>query len=162
VLVVRVHPEFLESQWIRQELRAADHDQLWKDRYSEINEFEQAAVRNDYRILKFFLNVSKEEQRKRFLKRIDSSEKNWKFNAADVRERQFWDQYQKAYEEMLNATSTEAAPWYIIPADKKWFARACVADIITSQIHKLDLKYPTIGDAQLAELAEAKRELENE
>jgi PPK2 family polyphosphate:nucleotide phosphotransferase len=161
VLVVRVHPEFLESQWIRQELQAADRGQLWKDRYAEINSFEQAAVRNDYRILKFFLHVSKEEQRKRFLKRIDNPEKNWKFSAVDVRERQFWDEYQKAYEDMLNATSTAAAPWYIVPADKKWFTRACVADIITSQIEKLELQYPTVSDADREALTTARLELEN-
>jgi PPK2 family polyphosphate:nucleotide phosphotransferase len=162
VLVVRVHPEFLDSQWLPERLRISREDRIWKQRYAEINQFEEAAHRNDYRILKFFLNVSKDEQRKRFLERINNPEKNWKFSAADVRERRFWDQYHEAYEEMLNATSTEAAPWYVIPADKKWFARACVADIITSQIEKLDLKFPTLSDKERAALSEAKRELEDE
>ena len=162
VLVVRVHPEFLDTQWLPSRLSTTHLDHVWKERYVEINKFEEAAHRNDYRILKFFLNVSKEAQRQRFLERINNPEKNWKFSAADVRERQFWDKYQEAYEDMLNATSTEAAPWYVIPADKKWFARACVADIITSRIQELDLKYPTISDKARAALADAKRELENE
>jgi PPK2 family polyphosphate:nucleotide phosphotransferase len=162
VLVVRVHPEFLDPQWLPRRLGAADRNVLWQERYAEINEFEQAAVRNDYLFLKFFLHVSKEEQRERFLKRIDTPEKNWKFSAADVRERQYWDEYQQAYEDMLNATSTEAAPWYIIPADTKWFTRACVADIITGQIQKLDLKYPTVSEADRDELAQIRRELASE
>jgi PPK2 family polyphosphate:nucleotide phosphotransferase len=162
VLVVRVHPEFLDSQWLPSRMSTTQLDHIWKDRYAEINQFEEAAHRNDYRILKFFLNVSKEEQRQRFLERINNPEKNWKFSAADVRERGFWDKYQEAYEDMLSATSTEAAPWYVIPADKKWFARACVADIITSRIQELDLKYPTISDKARAALGDAKRELENE
>jgi PPK2 family polyphosphate:nucleotide phosphotransferase len=162
VLVVRVHPEFLESQWLPTSQQTSQLDHIWRERYAEINQFEEAAHRGDYRILKFFLNVSKEEQRKRFLERINNPEKNWKFSSADVRERRFWDQYQEAYEEMLNATSTEVAPWYVIPADKKWFARACVADIITSRIEKLDLKYPKLSDKEYAALDDAKRELENE
>jgi PPK2 family polyphosphate:nucleotide phosphotransferase len=162
VLVVRVHPEFLDSQWLPSRLRASQLDRVWKQRYADINQFEEVAHRNDYRILKFFLNVSKEEQRERFLERINNPEKNWKFSAADVRERGFWDKYQEAYEEMLNATSTESAPWYVIPADKKWFARACVADIITSQIQKLDLKYPKLSDKERSALGKAKQELESE
>jgi PPK2 family polyphosphate:nucleotide phosphotransferase len=162
VLVVRVHPEFLESQWLPERPRDTSLDHIWKQRFAEINQFEEAAHRDGYRILKFFLNVSKDEQRKRFLERINNPEKNWKFSAADVRERHYWDKYQEAYEEMLNVTSTEAALWYVIPADKKWFARACVADIITSQIEKLDLRYPKLSDKERAALSEAKLELENE
>jgi PPK2 family polyphosphate:nucleotide phosphotransferase len=162
VLVVRVHPEFLQSQWLPPELRNKDLSEVWRRRYKEINSFEEALTGDYIRILKFFLNVSKQEQKERFLKRLDDPEKNWKFSANDVRERQFWDDYQQAYEHMLSATSTEAAPWYIIPADKKWFTRACVADIITSHIQKLDLKYPTISDSDRAKLADARRLLDSE
>jgi PPK2 family polyphosphate:nucleotide phosphotransferase len=159
VLVVRVHPEFLEDQWIPQELRQQVLSQLWKCRYDDINRFEQALARTNTIILKFFLNVSKEEQRQRFLERVDNPEKHWKFSAADIRERAYWDDYQQAYEDMLNATSTESAPWYIIPADKKWFTRACVADIIVSRIAKLELKYPEVNEKDLAALAEAQKQL---
>ncbi len=162
VLVVRVHPTFLDGQWIPRHLRGEDHSKLWKARYEDINLFEETAKRNNTMILKFFLNVSKEEQRERFLERLDKPEKNWKFSAADLKERAHWDEYQQAYEEMLNATSTEASPWYIIPADKKWFTRACVADIIVSQIAKLDLQYPEVPEKERAALDEAKRELEGE
>ena len=162
VLVVRVHPTFLDGQWIPRHLRGEDHSKLWKARYEDINLFEETAKRNNTMILKFFLNVSKEEQRERFLERLDKPEKNWKFSAADLKERAHWDEYQQAYEEMLNATSTEASPWYIIPAYKKWFTRACVADIIVSQIAKLDLQYPEVPEKERAALDEAKRELEGE
>jgi PPK2 family polyphosphate:nucleotide phosphotransferase len=161
VLVVRVHPEFLAAQWIPPELRK-DLKKLWRTRYDEINQFESQSERNNLLVLKFFLNVSKQEQRKRFLERLDNPEKNWKFSAADLRERQHWDEYQEAYEEMLSATSSELAPWYVIPADKKWFTRSCVADIITSRIEKLGLKYPTVPKSEQAELTEAKRQLESE
>jgi PPK2 family polyphosphate:nucleotide phosphotransferase len=159
VLVVRVHPGFLDDQWIPHELRQGDLSQLWKSRYDDINRFEHALVRNNTMILKFFLNVSKEEQRSRFLERIENPEKHWKFSAADVRERSFWDDYREAYEDMLNATSTESAPWYIIPADKKWFTRACVADIIVSRIAELDLKYPKLSEKSEAAIEEAKKHL---
>lgn len=161
VLVVRVHPEFLDAQWIPPELRK-DHKRLWKTRYDEINQFEAMSERNNTTVLKFFLNVSKQEQRKRLLERLNNPEKNWKFSAADVRERGFWDQYQEAYEDMLAATSTAESPWYVIPADKKWFTRACVADIITSRIEKLGLKYPSVPESAKAVLAEAKKRLEAE
>jgi PPK2 family polyphosphate:nucleotide phosphotransferase len=162
VLVVRVHPEFLRSQWLQPDLRNRDLSEVWRTRYSEINAFEETLTSKYICILKFFLNVSKEEQKNRFLKRLNDPEKNWKFSAADVRERKYWDQYREAYEAMLNATSTEAAPWYVIPADKKWFTRACVADIITSRIQQLALKYPTIGEIERSLLADARRELESE
>ena len=113
-------------------------------------------------MIKFFLNVSKQEQRKRFLERLDNPEKNWKFSSADLRERGFWDEYQEAYEDMLSATSTEHSPWYVIPADKKWFTRACVADIITRRIETLGLKYPEVPERERAVLAEAKKQLEAE
>lgn len=161
VLVVRVHPEFLSGQWIPEELRQ-DHRKLWKTRFDEINEFEAIGKRNNMIVIKFFLNVSKQEQRKRFLQRLDDPEKNWKFSAADLHERGFWDEYQSVYEDMLSATSTEHSPWYVIPADKKWFTRACVADIITSRLEALDLKYPTVPEKERAVLAEARQQLETE
>jgi PPK2 family polyphosphate:nucleotide phosphotransferase len=162
VLVVRVHPEFLDSQWLPNELRGRDLKHTWNARYAEINAFEQALSNQNICFLKFFLNVSKKEQRKRFLERLDDPEKQWKFSLGDLRERAHWDEYQQAYEDMLSATSAEWAPWHIIPADKKWFARACVADIITNRIRKLDLKFPTVSDEERAALAEGRRELENE
>jgi PPK2 family polyphosphate:nucleotide phosphotransferase len=162
VLVVRVHPEFLDAQWLPSELREKDHSHLWRTRYEEINAFEKTMVSHNICFLKFFLHVSKQEQRARFLKRLDDPEKNWKFSANDIAERKYWSEYQTAYEDMLNATSTEWAPWHIIPADKKWFARACVADIIATRVQSLDLKYPTVSEAQRARLADARRELENE
>ena len=161
VLVVRVHPEFLAAQWLPPELRK-DRKQLWKTRYDEINEFEAMLKRNNVLLLKFFLNVSKEEQRKRFLERLNNPQKNRKFSHADVRERGFWNEYQDAYEEMLNATSTAESPWHVIPADKKWFTRACVADVITRSIEKLGLEYPKVPEGERAALAEAKQKLEAE
>ena len=152
VLVVRVHPEFLDGQWIAGRTCARTTSKLWKTRYDEINAFEAIAQPRTTRpCLKFFLNVSKQEQRKRFLERLDDPEKNWKFSVADLHERGYWDEYQQAYEDMLNATSTEIAPWYVIPADKKWFTRACVADIITRTIEKLGLKYPTVPESERAD-----------
>ncbi len=162
VLVVRVHPQFLDNQWLPRELREKDRKHLWQARYDDINAFEKAMNGQNIRFLKFFLHISKEEQRKRFLKRLDDPEKHWKFSAGDIRERAHWDEYQVAYEDLLCATSTEWAPWHVIPADKKWFARACVADIITSRIAKLDLTYPTVSDEDRKSLAEARRELESE
>jgi PPK2 family polyphosphate:nucleotide phosphotransferase len=162
VLVVRVHPEFLESQWLPHELHGKDLAHTWERRFEDINAFEQALSNQNICLLKFFLNVSKKEQRKRFLERLDDPEKQWKFSIGDLRERAHWDEYQRAYEDMLNATSTKWAPWHIIPADKKWFARACVADIITARIRQLDLKFPTVTDEERAALAEARRELDQE
>jgi PPK2 family polyphosphate:nucleotide phosphotransferase len=162
VLVVRVHPEFLEQQWLPHELHGKGLKHLWQSRYNDINAFEEIAQHNNTCVIKFFLHVSKQEQRKRFLERLNKPEKNWKFSAADLRERAHWDEYQSAYEDMLNATSTETAPWYVIPADKKWFTRACVADIITSRIRELDLKYPEVSEKDREALAQAKVELESE
>ncbi|HEY4234711.1 MAG TPA: polyphosphate kinase 2 family protein [Lacipirellulaceae bacterium] len=162
VLVVRVHPEFLEQQWLPHELHGKELKHVWRSRYDDINAFEEIGHHNNTCTIKFFLNVSKKEQRRRFLDRLNKSEKNWKFSAADLRERAHWDEYQTAYEDMLNATSTKTAPWYVIPADKKWFTRACVADIITSRIAELDLKYPEVSEKDRAALAQAKAELEGE
>ncbi|HVT29522.1 MAG TPA: PPK2 family polyphosphate kinase [Lacipirellulaceae bacterium] len=162
VLVVRVHPEFLDGQRLAQEPRKKGLDHLWQSRYDDINAFERTLAKENTLVLKFFLHVSREEQRSRFLERLDNPEKNWKFSVGDIHERVHWNEYQQAYEAMLSATSTEAAPWYIIPADKKWFTRACVADIIVSRLSKLDLQYPTVGEREAAALAEAKRQLEDE
>jgi polyphosphate kinase 2 (PPK2 family) len=162
VLVVRVHPELLEKQWIPKNLRDKDLKHLWKSRYDDINGYERTLAHNNVCIIKFFLNVSPKEQRKRFLERMSDPDKHWKFSAADLRERGFWGEYQEAYEDMLNATSTESAPWYVIPADKKWFTRSCVADIIASRIETLDLQIPRPSEKELAALEEARRQLEQE
>jgi PPK2 family polyphosphate:nucleotide phosphotransferase len=162
VLVVRVHPEFLESQPLARESRKQSLDHVWQSRYDDINGFERMLAKENTIVLKFFLNVSHDEQRKRFLARLEDPAKNWKFSLADLKERQHWDEYQQVYEDMLNATSTEAAPWYVIPADKKWFTRACVADIITTRLRKLNLKYPAVPEQEMAALAEARRQLEAE
>lgn len=160
VLVVRVHPHFLYSQWQPQRLHNASLDKVWRTRYQEINEFEVMVARADTLILKFFLNVSKEEQRLRFLGRLNDPAKQWKFAVGDFQERQHWDEYQQAYEQMLRATSTETAPWYVIPADNKWFMRACVADIITARIRELHLAYPVVSEEKMAELTAVKQQIE--
>ncbi|MBN1415108.1 MAG: polyphosphate kinase 2 family protein [Bacteroidales bacterium] len=162
VLVVRVHPDFLKGQLLPQKRRGKDLKKIWEGRYSDINRWERLKTEQGICIMKFFLNVSREEQKKRFLERLNKPEKNFKFSAADVKERSFWKDYQKAYEDMLNATSTRYAPWYIIPADKKWFTRSVVADIIATRINQLDLKIPKLSKEELAALQEARNELETE
>lgn len=162
VLVVRVHPHFLASQWQPIHLKDAPLEQVWQERYAEINEFEKMSVNRNTLILKFFLNVSKEEQRQRFLERLDDPEKHWKFSSSDYEERQYWPQYQEAYEQMLSATSTAVAPWYIIPADHKWFMRACVADIIASRIEQLKLTFPTVDEKTRENLAVVRQKIEAE
>jgi PPK2 family polyphosphate:nucleotide phosphotransferase len=159
VLVVRVHPEILNAQQLPSE---AKHENIWQHRFEEINGFERYLKRNGIAVLKFFLNVSREEQRKRFLKRINTPEKNWKFSLTDVKERAHWDDYMAAYEDMFSHTSTEDAPWYIIPADKKWFMRAAVADVIISKLESLNLHYPTISEEHRQNLLKAKELLEQE
>ncbi len=154
VLVVRVHPELL-----RPEMRG---DHLWRRRFNEINQFEQYLVDNDTVVLKFFLYISKREQKHRFLDRIDRADKNWKFQSADVRERGFFDAYLNAYEDVLNHTSTEAAPWYVVPADHKWFTRLAIARVIVARLDHLNPKYPSVTEAQAKELAEARKLLEAE
>ena len=140
--------------------RAAED--VWKRRYREINDWERYLVDNGFRIVKLFLNLSKEEQRQRFLARIDEPEKNWKFSAADVEERRYWDDYQRAFSEMLSHTSTEWAPWHVIPADRKWFARLAVSAVIANALMAIDPQYPTPSDEDRAALAEAKTVLEAE
>lgn len=159
VLVARVHPELLIRQRLPAETLSKD---IWKKRFEEINDFERHLVRNGTEVLKFFLNVSKKEQKKRFLARIETPEKNWKFSLGDVIERGHWDAYMSAYEDALNHTSTECAPWHIIPADHKWFTRAAVADVIRAKLAWLKLKFPTISEEQKAELLKAKELLEKE
>jgi PPK2 family polyphosphate:nucleotide phosphotransferase len=159
VLVVRVHPEFLDRQQLPPYVKDKD---IWKRRYEEINNFEKYLVNNGIIILKFFLYVSKEEQKKRFIERLEEPEKNWKFSAPDMKERQYWDKYMDAYEEMFNATSTSWAPWYIIPADPKWFTRLAVISVINTALDGLKLAYPTVSKEQKAELLAAKAELEQE
>jgi PPK2 family polyphosphate:nucleotide phosphotransferase len=159
VLVVRVHPALLERQQLPE--KAKDKN-IWKRRFEEINNFEKYLVDNGVIVLKFFLNLSKDEQKKRFLARIERPEKNWKFSASDAKERGFWDDYQKAYEDVFNHTSTEWAPWYIIPADRKWFTRLAVSNIISFTLKELDLKYPTLNQERMQQLLKAKELLENE
>ncbi|MGD0998336.1 MAG: polyphosphate kinase 2 family protein [Thermoleophilia bacterium] len=159
VLVVRVHPELLEAQHLP---RAATRRDVWKRRYREINDWEHYLTDNGIRVVKLLLNVSKEEQRERFLARVERPDKNWKFSAADARERRYWDAYQKAFSEMLSATSTEWAPWHVIPADHKWFARAATAAVIVNTLMEINPKYPTVDAAARRELLEAKASLEAE
>jgi PPK2 family polyphosphate:nucleotide phosphotransferase len=158
VLVVRVH-NLLAKEKIPDELLEGN---IWKTRYREINDFEKYLYENGTIILKFFLNVSKEEQKRRFLARIEKKSKNWKFSAADAAERKFWDDYMKCYEEAISATSKSHAPWYIVPADKKWFMRLTVSSIIVESMEKLNLSYPKLEEVQLDELQKVKTQLENE
>jgi PPK2 family polyphosphate:nucleotide phosphotransferase len=159
VLVVRVHPEFLEKQRLP---KGARDGTVWKRRYRDINGWERYLVDNGFPMVKLFLNMSKEEQKKRFLARIDEPEKNWKFSANDIQERKHWDDYQHAFAEMLSHTSTEWAPWHVIPADHKWFARIAVAAIIANALIQIDPQYPTVSDEARAELQAAKTVLESE
>jgi PPK2 family polyphosphate:nucleotide phosphotransferase len=159
VLVVRVHPEVLGKAKLPPEAIKKD---IWQQRFEQINDFERYLVRNGVAILKFFLNVSREEQRQRFLERLDTPEKHWKFSLTDAKERGHWDDYQKAFEDAFNNTSTKWAPWYIIPADHKWFTRAAVADIIISKLKSLNLKHPVVSKEHLKELQIARELLENE
>ena len=154
VLIVRVHPGILAAQKVPSELVGED---VWKKRYEDINALERYLSRNGTVIRKFFLNVSKEEQRDRFLARLDDPEKNWKFALGDVKEREHWDAYMEAYEDMIRATSTEHAPWYVIPADKKWFMRMAVADAIVEALEGLKLEYPTVDEEKKKELEEARK-----
>lgn len=158
VLVVRVHREILQGSQLPAAVKN-DKD-IWKKRFQHIRDWEQHLAENGTHILKFFLNVSKEEQKQRFLDRINEPEKNWKFAASDVNERGHWDAYMKAYTDALSATSTKAAPWYVIPADKKWFTRLAVSEVIVKKLESMDLHYPTVTEQHKVELAEAKKILE--
>ena len=157
VLAVRVHREYLDRQKLPE---AAKRRGVWKRRFREINDWERYLTDTGLRIVKLFLNVSKEEQRKRLLRRIDLPSHNWKFSHADVAEREFWDDYQRAISETLSHTSTEWAPWYVIPADHKWYARIATASVLVNTLVELDPRYPHVGHEQRAELAAAKQALE--
>ncbi len=159
VLVVRVHPEHLVRQKLPPEAKGKD---VWERRYREINDWERYLTDNGFHVVKLFLNLSKEEQRIRFLKRIDVPDRNWKFSAADVREREYWDDYQVAFSEMLSGTSTSWAPWYVIPADRKWFARICAAAIMVHTLIDIDPQYPTVSAEARADLLDVRKRLEKE
>jgi len=159
VLVVRVHPEILGAQKLPPELVTK---RIWKERHEDIANFERYLARQGTVIRKFFLNVSREEQKRRFLERIEEPEKNWKFSHADVKERRHWDEYMDAYEDAIRATATPDAPWYVVPADNKWFTRLVVAAAVVTTLEELDLQYPKLGKKQLAELAAARAALEAE
>lgn len=160
VLVTRVHPEYILNENLPDVDTIKDIDKdFWHSRYKQINRFEKNLAENGTIILKIFLHVSKEEQKKRFLERIDNTDKNWKFSIADAQERKHWDAYMKAYEEMLSATSTDYAPWYVLPADDKWFTRLCLGAIIYFEFEKLGLEYPTVSAEQKEKLQLVKKEL---
>jgi PPK2 family polyphosphate:nucleotide phosphotransferase len=159
VLVVRVHPEILDSQRLPKTL-VTKH--IWQERFEDINCFEQHLTRNGIAVVKFFLHLSRKEQKRRFLERLDNQHKNWKYSSADLKERECWDDYQKAYEEMIQHTATEHAPWYVVPADNKWFTRLVVAEAVVDALEAMDLKYPKVTGDQRTALAAAKVKLENE
>ncbi len=160
VLIVRIHPEILRLSQMPEELE--NDKNIWKKRFGQIRNFENYLTENGIHVLKFFLHVSKEEQKNRFLSRIETPEKNWKFSATDARERGFWDDYMKAYTDAMQNTSTKNAPWHVIPADKKWFSRVAISEIIIRKMESLNLQYPTISAAQRQSLLEAKEILESE
>jgi PPK2 family polyphosphate:nucleotide phosphotransferase len=154
VLVVRVHREFLNNEKLPAPLVGKN---IWQERFEDIHDFERHMTRSGTVIRKFFLHVSKEEQKKRFLARLDEPEKNWKFSASDIHERKCWDDYQEAYEEMIRNTATEHAPWYVVPADNKWFTRLVLSTIILETLESLDSSYPKVDPAKRKELQEAKK-----
>ncbi len=155
-LIVRVHREMLDREQLPPEAKGKD---IWEKRFEEINNFEKYLVRNGILVLKFFLNVSKEEQKKRFLERIDNPDKNWKFSLNDAKERRSWDKYMKAFEDVFSNTSTKWAPWYIVPADNKWFTHVVISDIIVKTLQSLNLRYPEVTEEHKRELQEAKEAL---
>ena len=159
VIVVRVHPENLERQKLP---RPATRGDVWKRRYREINDWERYLTDNGFRIVKLFLNVSREEQRRRFLRRIDLPDHNWKLSARDVQEREHWDAYQKTISDVLSNTSSESAPWYVIPADRKWFMRIAVGAVLISALMEIDPRFPTVSGEQRRELGKIKQQLEAE
>jgi polyphosphate kinase 2 (PPK2 family) len=157
VLVIKVHPEFLAKQQIPKKLVT---DDIWDQRYEDIEAFERYLARNGVCIRKFFLNVSKKEQKKRFLARLDTPDKNWKFSAADIRERKLWDDYMDAYEQAIERTATKHAPWFVVPADNKWFTRLVVMAAVVDALQSLDVEYPKVTDEQRKALQAARAELE--
>jgi PPK2 family polyphosphate:nucleotide phosphotransferase len=159
VLVVRVHPELLEKQKLPKKLVTRD---IWKERFDDINAFERYLTRNGIAVAKFFLHVSRKEQKRRFLERLTKPEKNWKFSLADVAERQSWDAYQDAYEDMIRHTARPHAPWYVVPADNKWFTRLVVAEAVVSALEDMNLKYPKVDKEMKVQLEKARQQLESE
>lgn len=159
VLVVRVHPQLLQTEHLHPTKKT---DKIWAERFRHLNHFEQYLTENGTEVLKFFLHLSKEEQKKRFLERLDMPDKNWKFSANDVKERALWSDYEHAFEDMLCNTSNEYAPWHIVPADRKWFARSMVADTIVRKLQAMQPTYPTLSGDQLESLADARKLLEEE
>jgi PPK2 family polyphosphate:nucleotide phosphotransferase len=159
VLVVKVHPELLERQRIPKEFR---EDHFWRNRYEDINAFEKYLTHNGIAIRKFFLHISRKEQKRRFLERLDNPEKNWKFSAADVRERKYWDDYQEAYEKMIRNTASKRAPWVVVPADNKWFTRLLVVATIVDALSGMSLEYPKVTEQKRAELRAARKQLAKE
>lgn len=161
VLICKVHPEFNLSEKVWNDVSDFD-EKFWDNRYESIRNFEKHLAENGTKIIKFFLNVSKEEQKQRFLDRIDEQDKNWKFGFGDLKERALWEDYQKAYEKAINETSKDYAPWYVLPADSKWFTRLAALQIIIENLEELDLNFPVLSDANLEELKMAKESLEGE
>ncbi|HFK5567728.1 TPA: polyphosphate kinase 2 family protein [Elizabethkingia anophelis] len=161
VLICKVHPEYNLGEKVWKDVKDFD-DKFWNNRYESIRNFEKHLSENGTKVIKFFLHVSKKEQKKRLLDRINEPEKNWKFSSGDLKERALWDKYQKAYEEAINETSTEYAPWHILPADNKWFTRLTACQIITQTLEKMDLKFPVLSDEEASELEASKTSLENE
>jgi PPK2 family polyphosphate:nucleotide phosphotransferase len=159
VLVVRIHPQILESQKLPKAL-VTKH--IWHERFEDINNFERYSTRNGIAVVKFFLHLSKKEQKRRFMERLDTPDKNWKFSVFDVKERQCWDAYQEAYEDMIRRTASAYAPWYVVPADNKWFTRFVVAAAVVDALKRMNLKYPKVSGPGQAALAEARQQLENE
>ena len=157
VLVVRVHPEYLKAQKLPEE-----DNNIWKKRFKDISQFEKYLSHNGFIVLKFFLHVSKKEQKKRFLDRLDKPEKNWKFSHADVKERQHWDKYMEAYEDMIRNTASEYAPWFVVPADNKWYTRVVVAGAIIDALESLNLQFPQLDEKKLEDLKNAREALINE
>jgi polyphosphate kinase 2 (PPK2 family) len=152
-LVVRVHPEILSRQRIPEQLITK---RIWKDRFEDIRNFERYLSRNGVLILKFFLHVSKGEQQRRFMERLDNPDKNWKFSSTDAKERGYWDEYMEAYEDMIRHTATPEAPWYVVPADNKWYTRVVVAAAVIDALHSLDLAYPKVDAAKMKDLDAAR------
>lgn len=161
VLVCKVHPEYNLSEKVWTDLKQFDK-KFWENRYESIRNFEKHLANNGTKIIKIFLNVSKEEQKQRFLDRINEDDKNWKFSAGDVTERGFWNDYMKAYEEAINKTSTDSAPWFVIPADQKWFSRVAAIQIIIDKLEEMNLQYPELAEKEKNALLESKVKLENE
>ena len=161
VLVCKVHPEYNLSENTWKDVKQFD-DKFWKNRYESIRNFEKHLANNGTKIIKIFLNVSKEEQKERFLDRIKEDDKNWKFSAADITERGFWEDYQKAYEQAITETSTDSAPWFVIPADQKWFSRVAEIQIIIDKMEEMNLQFPELSGKEKQSLVESKTKLESE